>query len=153
SSRRTAFIRVLGFFSVLFPFCLGALGMYALEEVRYSSAQAPALTQPADQTGDQPADAAEATARQTFDQVMAYLENDSYYRPIDKAPLWYGAASGVAKAAGDNYTAFITPAANSFYQEDLAGHVEGIGVFIGSSTGEITVLDTLPGSPAEKAGL
>jgi carboxyl-terminal processing protease len=141
-------LRLLGLINILFPLILGAGGMYVVEEARFRDlgGGVAAMAEP-------PASAAEAAARQDFAQVLDFLNAQSYYRPLDTAELWYGAAAGLAKASGDQYTTFISPTANKLFEQDLEGQVEGIGAFITTSTGEPTILEPLPGSPAERAGL
>lgn len=148
ASRRMILARLVSLFSVLFPLVLGALGMYVVEEARYrdgaglvSAAGVGAVTPE------------EAAARQAFEQAVAYVNAQSYHRPLAPEALWYGAADGLAKATGDPYTAFINPEANRLFEQDLAGHVEGIGAFLTVSTGELTIQEPLPGSPALRAGV
>lgn len=72
---------------------------------------------------------------------------------LDMQKLYYGAAEGMVRAAGDPYTVFADPDATKQFSETLSGSFSGIGVEIGLQNGVITVIAPLEGSPADKAGL
>ncbi|MEK7447188.1 MAG: S41 family peptidase [Patescibacteria group bacterium] len=84
----------------------------------------------------------------TWDMV-----NEKYDGDIDPQKLLYGAVSGMVKATGDPYTAFLNPDEAKTFEEDLAGTFSGIGAEIGIKKDRLTVIAPVPGSPAEKAGL
>jgi len=65
----------------------------------------------------------------------------------------YGAIRGMVAAIGDPYTAFMTPKENREFQEDLNGHLEGIGAEITLKNGMLTVVSPLKNSPAKNAGI
>ena len=91
--------------------------MYVVEEARYRDTGRGG-------GGDRPAPRRKKRRlRADFAQVLDYLNAQSYYRPLDKAALWYGAAAGLAKAAGDQYTTFSRPEAKSLFEQDLEGQV------------------------------
>lgn len=67
--------------------------------------------------------------------------------------LFYGAVSGMVKAAGDPYTAFAPPAETKQFEETISGSFSGVGIEIGLRNGAVTVIAPLNGSPADKAGV
>ncbi len=67
--------------------------------------------------------------------------------------LFYGAISGMVRAAGDPYTVFSPPSDTKQFEETIKGVFSGIGVEIGIRKGLITVIAPLDGSPAEQAGV
>lgn len=72
---------------------------------------------------------------------------------IKDIDLFYGSLEGLAGAAGDPYTTFMTPTLTKEFFEDLSGTFEGIGAEIGLRDDFITVVAPLDGMPAQKAGL
>ncbi len=67
--------------------------------------------------------------------------------------LFYGAVSGMVKAAGDPYTVFAPPAETKQFEENISGSFSGVGIEIGLRDGAVTVIAPLSGSPADKAGV
>lgn len=67
--------------------------------------------------------------------------------------LFYGAVSGMVRAAGDPYTVFSPPSDTKQFEETIKGVFSGIGVEIGMRKGLITVIAPLDGSPAQQAGI
>ncbi|MEA2020412.1 MAG: S41 family peptidase [Patescibacteria group bacterium] len=67
--------------------------------------------------------------------------------------LIYGAISGLTKATGDPYTAFLTPTENEAVKAGIDGEYEGIGAELGMREGQLLIISPLEGSPAEAAGV
>ncbi len=67
--------------------------------------------------------------------------------------LIYGAISGLTRATGDPYTAFLTPEENEAVKAGIDGEYEGIGAELGMREGQLMVISPLEGSPAERAGV
>lgn len=78
-----------------------------------------------------------------------YVDSES----LDAKKLFYGAIKGMLAATGDPYTAFLDPAENKEFNEEIKGSFDGIGVEIGMKNNILTVIAPLEGMPAEKAGL
>lgn len=79
-----------------------------------------------------------------------YLDKSS----IDGQKLLYGAISGMVKALGDPYTAFLDPKQNQAVTDELSGSYQGIGIQIGFNKDKrLVVIAPLRGTPAEAAGL
>jgi carboxyl-terminal processing protease len=78
-----------------------------------------------------------------------YIQADRLRAP----DLVYGATKGLVDAAGDPYTAFMTPKENSDFRESLQGHLQGIGAELALRDNRIVVVAPIKGSPADKAGI
>lgn len=74
-------------------------------------------------------------------------------QPVDDLALMRGALQGMLDALEDEHTSYMDPdqyqQATSRYQ----GEYEGIGVWVDASVEYLTIISTMPGSPAEEAGL
>ncbi|MEX0887888.1 MAG: S41 family peptidase [Patescibacteria group bacterium] len=80
--------------------------------------------------------------------------NESYlFRPVDGTKLLYGAISGLVKALGDPYTAFLSPEENAAFNDSLKGTYEGIGAELGLREDQLIIVAPLDGSPAEGEGV
>lgn len=77
----------------------------------------------------------------------------NYDGTLDAQKLIDGASRGLTEAAGDRYTIFMDQEETSKFEDDLSGHVSGIGAALGTRTGQTTIVRTIPNSPAEQAGL
>jgi carboxyl-terminal processing protease len=65
-----------------------------------------------------------------------------------------GAISGMLASLGDvGHTGYLSPEDVKHMEEQLAGNMEGIGATISVRRRQPTILQTLPDSPARKAGL
>ena len=73
---------------------------------------------------------------------------------IDDTALIYGAAKGMVDAIGDEgHSAFLDPAMAEEYALSREGQFVGIGVEVDARCGVPVISRTMPGSPAEEAGL
>lgn len=82
------------------------------------------------------------------DLILQYsTENPS------KKTLYQGAIDGLLQAINDPYSAYMTPEEFENLSSSLEGEYVGIGVTIEAIGGNITVVSTFNGSPAEKAGI
>ncbi len=59
----------------------------------------------------------------------------------------------MVEAVGDHMTGFMEPVAYEQSQISLEGEYEGIGAWVDTSTGVVTIVTPMDGSPAEAAGL
>lgn len=79
---------------------------------------------------------------------------ENYDGDLDKTKIIEEAKRGLVKAAGDDYTYYLTAAEAEEFEKDLNGDVgAGIGVEIGQRDGYVKVLRTTPDNPARKAGV
>jgi carboxyl-terminal processing protease len=136
--------------ALVLAFALGALVRSAV------TAQAPAVPVPAKVAGPAPAATAEASLAaqmQTFYEIAALLQKESYYHPTDTQKLVYGANQGLMEAIGDPYTRYETPQRSAISRQDLEGSYGGIGVYFRSVDKRPTVTDPIPDTPAARAGM
>jgi carboxyl-terminal processing protease len=112
-------------------------------------------------------------------EIVNVLKNKEEGKPeqIDFAPFWkawnlidekfvgkgtttvsnqekvWGAISGLASSMGDPFTVFMPPEENKFFESEIAGSFEGVGMEISNKDGELSVIAPLKGTPAYKAGI
>lgn len=78
----------------------------------------------------------------------------NYDGTVDEAKLIDGASRGLVEAVGDPYTAYMDAKEAKEFNDSLSGQIGGgIGAEIGLRNEVPTIIRTLPGNPAEKAGL
>ena len=75
----------------------------------------------------------------------------NYLHPekLEKQTMVYGAVKGMVASLGDPYTLFMTPKENTDFMDVLSGHLQGIGAELSLREGEVMVVNTIKGSPAE----
>jgi carboxyl-terminal processing protease len=90
--------------------------------------------------------------QQLFTEVLRIVA-DRYVQPKDPAELYRMAIDGLLRELGDPYTAFLTPDDLSDLRLSTTGNYGGLGIRIDIKDGWVTVVSTLPNTPAERAGL
>jgi carboxyl-terminal processing protease len=65
----------------------------------------------------------------------------------------WGAISGLTSSMGDPFTVFMPPEENKFFENEIAGSFEGVGMEISNKDNELVVIAPLKGTPAYKAGI
>lgn len=88
-----------------------------------------------------------------FSRVWRLVEQEYYYRPLDRQKMLYGATRGMMSTLGDDYTTFLEPVQQQGVREAMSGDYEGIGVWIETPEGRFTIAAPMKDSPAEAAGL
>lgn len=89
-----------------------------------------------------------------FQEVWDEIHSQYIYKnKIDDAQLFYGSIYGMVAALDDPHSTFMDPQIAQEYQDGLKGEFSGIGAEIGRKNNFIVVIASLPGAPAEKAGL
>ena len=90
----------------------------------------------------------------TFWQVRELLKDKYIHtdKMVDEK-LGYGAVKGMVSALDDPYTEFMDPDETIEFNESLNNELEGIGAEMTVRNQALTVVQTLKGSPAQKAGL
>ncbi len=81
------------------------------------------------------------------------VNDEFYYRPLDKQAEVYGAAKGLIQSLGDDYTSFQTPQEAQGEQSIMQGNFEGVGIYIGQRNDLPTVIAPISNTPAERAGI
>ncbi len=74
-------------------------------------------------------------------------------QPVDDLELMRGALSGMLDALGDTHSGYMDPYEYQQASTRYEGEYEGIGVWVDANLEYLTVISTMPGSPAEDAGL
>jgi len=130
--------------------------------------------------GRVPATAQVASVVNKEGDALSALANATSADPVDFTPYWrvwntlerkfipygtstdetvaavdrlYSSIEGLVKGYDDPYTVFMRPQVSADFKMATKGSLEGIGAVIGERDGQILVVQPLPGSPAEKAGL
>ncbi len=88
-----------------------------------------------------------------FWEVWDTLTEKYYYQPVTEEDLFYGALQGLANSLGDPYTIFLDPQTSADFVDEINGQIEGIGAELAVKNDLLTVVSSLPNTPAEKAGL
>ena len=106
---------------------------------------------------NQPAGVADEQQEQfgIFWEAWEIVRRDFFHPESEPQPLemTYGAIRGMVASMGDPNTLFVEPAQTSIWEQDLQGEFEGIGATVNMKDGRLVIVQPLPGSPAEKAGL
>lgn len=87
-----------------------------------------------------------------MERVMLIIDR-KYVDEVDNKKLLYGAISGMVSSLNDSHSSFISPEFYEHLEENTRGHFGGLGIVIGMKKGCLTVISTMEGTPAEKAGL
>jgi carboxyl-terminal processing protease len=112
-------------------------------------------------------------------QQISSLTNKENDKPdqIDFAPFWktwklidekfvakgtttvsnqervWGAIQGLASSMGDPFTVFMPPEENKFFENEISGSFEGVGMEVSNKDNSLIVVAPLKGTPAYKAGI
>ncbi|MFQ5942050.1 MAG: S41 family peptidase [Anaerolineales bacterium] len=88
-----------------------------------------------------------------FWEAWDILQDDYVDQPLDSETLMRGAIRGLVDSLEDPHTSYMDP--DQFLQANLPldGEYEGIGAWVDSESEYLTIISTMPGSPAEAAGL
>jgi len=79
---------------------------------------------------------------------------ENYDGELDRTKVIEEAKRGLVRAAGDDYTYYLTATEADEFEKDLNGDIgAGIGVEIGLRDGFVKVLRTTPDNPARRAGV
>jgi carboxyl-terminal processing protease len=91
---------------------------------------------------------------QPFWEVWDLLHNE-YVEVVDDQALMEAALNGMVDSLGDQHTFYMDPDMFELVNTDLEGEFEGIGATVrrNEDSGGLVIVDTLPNSPAEKAGI
>lgn len=86
---------------------------------------------------------------------VSRLINENYYEDVDSETYMNTALQGMAAATGDAYTGYLWGDSAREYMEDLSGNYVGVGLYIENHLEDdtVTIVSTIPGTPAEEAGL
>ena len=88
-----------------------------------------------------------------FWEAWNILQDNFHEGPLDPLSLREGAISGLALATGDANTIYQNAHDAKLAREHLSGSFEGVGIRVQLKDGLPFILQPLPGSPAERAGV
>lgn len=86
-------------------------------------------------------------------QDVIRVVSDRFVEPVDPADLYDMAVEGLIEQLGDPHTTLLRPEDYSQLRLTTTGNYGGLGIRIDEKDGWITVVQTLPNTPAERAGL
>ncbi|MDO9334721.1 MAG: S41 family peptidase [Dehalococcoidales bacterium] len=81
--------------------------------------------------------------------LKEYVEPDK----IDTQKMNEGILKGLVQGLNDPYSAYLTQEQYAMSVSDFAGQFEGIGAYVGSENGRVTVIAPIPDTPAAEAGI
>ena len=88
-----------------------------------------------------------------FLEVWNLLKERYVDQPVSETKLFYGVLAGMVSSLDDPYSVFLEPKISEEFTESLNGRFEGIGAEIAIKHEILTIVNPLPGSPAQIAGL
>lgn len=91
----------------------------------------------------------ERLIRETLEAINADFVN----APMNRQSIIRGAAEGIVRSLGDEYSFYLNPDEAQSFEADLNGKFDGIGAELGVKDERIVVIAPLAESPAAKAGL
>jgi carboxyl-terminal processing protease len=103
---------------------------------------------------DIPADTSETEARRLFVERFSSAVSAGQGNITD-TQLAHAAIRGMTESFKDSHTGFLTPQQNAERRQRQRGQAgfSGIGIILGPRDGKFFVLTTIPGGPAEAAGV
>lgn len=78
---------------------------------------------------------------------------DNYVEPVDSEKLFDGATTGMVKALGDPYSAYLDKKSFSEITDLTDGVFGGIGVVLGKKDNDFVVVAPMEGTPGDDAGI
>lgn len=87
---------------------------------------------------------------QAWDAIFSrYVDKDR----LDSGNMSRAAIEGIIDTLNDPYTAYLSADHFALFITGLQGEYVGIGAYVTITDGNLVISETIPGSPAEKAGL
>jgi len=88
-----------------------------------------------------------------FWQAWDLVHQNYVDQPVDNTKLVQGAINGMMNALGDPHTGYSNPQETTDINISMQGSYDGIGTYVDTRGAYLTITKTIPGYPAEKAGL
>jgi carboxyl-terminal processing protease len=87
-------------------------------------------------------------------EIISILQQD-FVDPTVAQPqnLFAGAIEGVFQQLHDSHSTYVTPKDYALTRDDFSGGFQGIGATVSQQDNYVVILQTLPNTPAQKAGL
>ncbi len=93
-------------------------------------------------------EAARGLLTEAFDLISAYS-----LRTPDPDALAKAAIEGMLRSLGDRQASYYTPSDFARFMAEVSGRYGGIGARVAIENGAVVIVNTIPGSPAERVGL
>ncbi|MEO8334058.1 MAG: S41 family peptidase [bacterium] len=93
-----------------------------------------------------------ASRAHLFDEVLQHIQRD-YVDMLPDSALYRHAIEGALRELRDPHTVFLSPQRLTRLEESTSGQYAGVGIQMDVGDSGITVIGTLPVSPAEQAGI
>lgn len=98
-----------------------------------------------------PADLAETFA--PFWEAWDLVHRMYVDQPLDNTALMEGAIKGMMEALNDPYSGYWDPRETQDANNAMTGEYDGIGAYVDTGGEYLTIINPIPGTPAEAAGL
>ena len=100
----------------------------------------------------------EGAAPSNFDLFWQALDivrkNYVGWADVSDTDITYGAIRGMVDALGDTaHSVFLTPEEVKSEQDALNGNLVGVGILLGTSDSDVSVVSVVPDGPAQQAGI
>ena len=93
-----------------------------------------------------------ASRAHLFEAVLQHVRRD-FVDTLADSTLYRHAIDGALRELHDPHTVFLDPRRLARLDESTSGHYAGVGIQMDVRDSGVTVIGTLPGSPAEQVGL
>jgi len=90
---------------------------------------------------------------QPFWEAWDIIHDEYVDQPVDDQKMIEGAIQGMLSSLGDEHTSYMTQQEYEQANMELDGSYEGIGAYVDTTGEYLTIINPMPGSPAEEAGL
>ena len=87
-----------------------------------------------------------------FFVAMRFIELN-YVQEVERRQLIDGAINGMVNSLGDPHSVYLAPQLYNQLRAETSGAFGGIGVYMGFKNGGVQVMNVIPDSPGQKAGL
>ena len=152
STARAALVGALSAVIAVLLVAAGFLGRVALEGGGGSGAASPAASEARPDAAS--ASGGDGIGYALLDEIVEVLENE-FVEPdrIDRELLYEGAINGLFQALGDPHSLYIDPQTYAVSRDDFSGAFEGIGATVSRQDEYVVIVQPLPDTPAERAGV
>lgn len=139
------FVGILGFIAIISFISLCAGNYMATKGIFLVKTPSSQVESTAKQINDKSKYSALFTVR---DKLLEKYDGD-----IDDNALLEGAIKGMTNSLGDKYTVFMNEEEFNNLMKQSSGSITGIGVTIALIDSKVTIVETVKGAPADRAGL
>ena len=150
-TNRIGRILLISLAALVLLFCSFAGGLAAGSAIPALPKIFPTPTPPYAEQSATPADL--RSLFQSFWEAWDIVHREYLYQPIDDTRLVDGAIRGMLQALEDPYTGYWNKVETEDAQRAMQGEYEGIGAWVDTKGDYLTIIEPMPGSPAEAAGL